>query len=209
MLIVGAKGFAKEILGVLDQLKHADKIAFYDDVNDNVPEFLFNKFPILRNEKQVKEFFAINGYDFTIGIGNPQLRLQLYLKFKELGGLYCSTISPQATIGHYDIEIGLGCNVLSNAIFSNSVKIGKGCVIYYNVTLTHDCILGDFVELSPNVTLLGHVEVGSGTQIGASATVLPKIKIGNNVIVGAGSVVTKDIPDNCLVYGVPARIINR
>ena len=73
--------------------------------------------------------------------------------------------------------------------------------------MTHDCIVNDFVELSPNVVLLGNVEVGSFTQIGASSTILPKIKIGTNVIIGAGSVVTKDIPDNCVAVGAPAKVI--
>ncbi|RDI58377.1 acetyltransferase [Flavobacterium glaciei] len=207
MLIIGAKGFAKEILGVFDQLHQLEGIAFYDDVNDDAKEFLFNSFPILKNETQVKEFFIKSGNEFTIGIGNPQLRFQLYEKFIKLGGVFCSTISPKADLGNYDVEIGNGSNILSGAIFSNSVKIGRGCIIYYNVTIAHDCIINEFVELSPNVTLLGHVVVGSFTQIGASTTVLPKVMIGKNVIIGAGSVVTKDIPDNCIAYGIPAKII--
>ena len=94
-----------------------------------------------------------------------------------------------------------------NSVFSNSVILGKGCIVYYNVLITHDCIVGDFVFLFPVVTLLGHVQVGAFTQIGANATILPKVKIGKNVIVGAGSIVTKDVPDNCLVFGSPARIV--
>lgn len=43
--------------------------------------------------------------------------------------------------------------------------------------------------------------IGSGTKI------LPDVRIGSNVVIGAGSIVTKDIPDNCVVGGVPARII--
>ena len=44
-------------------------------------------------------------------------------------------------------------------------------------------------------------------KIGSGSIVLPHVKIGNNVIVGAGSVVTKDIPDNSMVVGVPAKVI--
>jgi acetyltransferase-like isoleucine patch superfamily enzyme len=47
--------------------------------------------------------------------------------------------------------------------------------------------------------------VGDRVRIGSNSTILP-VKIGNNVIIGAGSVVTKDIPDNCVVYGNPAKI---
>ena len=50
--------------------------------------------------------------------------------------------------------------------------------------------------------------IGNNVRIGSNATLLP-VKIGNNVIIGAGSVVTKDIPDNCIVYGNPAIIKQR
>lgn len=44
-------------------------------------------------------------------------------------------------------------------------------------------------------------------MIGANVTILPGVTIGNNVVIGAGAVVTKDIPDNSLAVGVPARVI--
>jgi sugar O-acyltransferase (sialic acid O-acetyltransferase NeuD family) len=209
MLIIGAKGFAKEVLQVFHQLNQLEGVGFYDDVNEDIGEFLYDVFPILKNQTEVKEFFLKNGNEFTIGIGNPQLRYELYMKFKNLGGSFCTTISPKSEIGNYDINIGYGSNILSNAIFSNSVKIGRGCIVYYNVVVTHNCIIKEFVELSPNVILLGNVEVGAFSHIGASTTVLPKVKIGSNVIIGAGSIVTKDIPDNCLAYGTPAKVIKK
>ena len=61
--------------------------------------------------------------------------------------------------------------------------------------------------LDPTVNILGRVDVSSYTHIGANATILPDIKIGKNSIIGAGSVVTKDVPDNVVVLGVPAKII--
>ncbi|HLF51307.1 acetyltransferase [Flavobacterium sp.] len=207
MLIIGAKGFAKEVLEVFHQLNQLDNIAFYDDVNVDSEHFLYGLFPILKNENEVKDFFNKYGNDFTIGIGNPQLRYVLMKKFISIGGNMVSSISNKAIIGSYGVKIGNGCNVLDNAIFSNGSSVGKGCIIYYNVTLTHDCEVGDFVELSPGVTLLGSCKIGSFSQIGANATILPKIKIGQNVIIGAGAVVTKDIPDNCVAVGLPSKVI--
>jgi sugar O-acyltransferase (sialic acid O-acetyltransferase NeuD family) len=207
MLIIGAKGFAKEVLEVFHQLKQINNIAFYDDVNANIGELFLDFFPILKNEKEVLAFFKENGNEFTIGIGNPNLRYIMYQKITKLGGKFTSCISPHAIIGSYDIEIKEGTNILSFATISNSIKIGKGSMIYYNVIITHDCKIGDFVELSPNAILLGNVEVGSYSHIGANTTILPNIKIGKNVIVGAGSVVTKDIPDNSIAVGSPAKVI--
>lgn len=207
MLIIGAKGFAKEVLQVFHDSGYSDKIAFYDDINSDVKGLLLDQFSILKNEESVKEYFKEYGNSFTIGIGNPYLRYKLYKKFINLGGNFNSSISPFAQIGSYDVKIGNGSNVLSQAIFSNSSSIGVGCIVYYNVTITHDCILGDFVEIAPNGTLLGRCKVGSFSQIGANVTILPDIKIGKNVIIGAGSVVTKDIPDNSVAMGIPAKVI--
>ena len=53
----------------------------------------------------------------------------------------------------------------------------------------------------------GDIVVGNDVWIGGNVTILPGITIGNNVVVAAGAVVTKDVPDNCVVGGVPARIL--
>lgn len=209
MLIIGAKGFAKEVLEVMHQLNKLDKLAFYDDVNDDVPEKLFGQFPVLRTTQEALTYFETIDNQFTIGIGNPILRKKLYVKFTDLGGKFTSVISPLAIIGSYDVEIDTGSNVLSGAVFSNSITIGVGCIVYYNTIITHDCKIGDFVEISPAVTILGRCQIGSYSQIGSNATILPNIIIGKNVIIGAGSVVTTDIPDNCVAVGIPARIIKQ
>ncbi|HEY9167874.1 MAG TPA: acetyltransferase [Lutibacter sp.] len=206
MLIIGAKGFAKEVLEVVYLLNQLDNLVFYDDVNNDVPEKIFGQFPVLKSIQEATNYFKTIDNRFTIGIGNPVLRKQLYDKFTAIGGKFISTISPLAIIGNYDVQIGIGSNVLSRAVFSNSSTIGLGCIIYYNSIITHECKIGDFVEISPAVTLLGRCKIGSYSQIGANATILPDVKIGQNVIIGAGAVVTKDIPDNCMAVGVPANI---
>ena len=55
----------------------------------------------------------------------------------------------------------------------------------------------------------GRIEVGDNVTFGCGVTVLAPCKIGNNVFIGAGAVVNKDIPDNCIVAGVPAKIIKK
>lgn len=209
MLIVGAKGFAKEVLEILHQLNQLDGVVFYDDISSNLPDLLYNRFRIIKNLEEAKKYFQNTSRQFTIGIGKPIFRKKMYDKFIAIGGEFTTTMSPLASIGSFDVEIGMGSNVLLGAIISNSVKIGKGCIVYYNSVITHDCTIGDFVELSPGATILGRSNIGSYSQIGTNAIILPDVKIGNNVIVGAGAVVNKDVSDNCVVAGVPFKIIKQ
>jgi maltose O-acetyltransferase len=82
--------------------------------------------------------------------------------------------------------------------------------------------IGNNVTLAPRVHILAHdastkmflgytkvglVEIGDNVFVGAGSIILPNVKIGHNVIIGAGSIVTKDIPDNSLAVGNPARVI--
>jgi len=206
MLIIGAKGFAKEILEVVHQLKQLDNLAFYDDVNSDAPEKLFDKFQILRTTQEASVYFKTIDNKFTIGIGNPILRKQLYDKFTCLGGEFISTISPKSTIGHYGNIIEDGCNIMTGTVITSDIIIKRGVLINLNCTIGHDSFIGEFVELSPGVHISGNCNIGDYTFLGTNTTVLPKLKIGKNVVVGAGSVVTKDLPDNCLAVGVPAKI---
>jgi len=212
MIVVGAKGFAKEVLQVLSvDMEIADNsIVFYDDVSKDLPKKLFNRFEILTSLKEVENYiYKTSDKSFTLGLGNPKLRNKLFQKFNALGLELKTIISNNAEIGSFDVTIDEGCSIMSGAIISNSVSIGKGCIIYYNSIITHDCKIGDFVEISPNVNISGRCTIGSFTSIGTNAIILPDVSIGNNVIIGAGTVVLKDVPDNSVVVGVPGKIIKQ
>jgi sugar O-acyltransferase (sialic acid O-acetyltransferase NeuD family) len=205
MLIIGAKGFAKEVLEICFQNNSVENLAFYDDINDYEEGGLFNQFPVLNTLDKAKHYFEFVDNRFTIGIGNPQLRKRMAEQFVMIGGNLSSTISNSAHIGNFNVDIGFGANILSGVIISNSVKIGLCSIIYYNSIITHDVIIGDFVEISPGATILGRVQIKNNCQIGAGAVILPDIVIGENAIIGAGSVVTKNIPENAVVIGVPGK----
>tara|TARA_B110000285_G_scaffold134260_1_gene150510 strand:- start:746 stop:1381 length:636 start_codon:yes stop_codon:yes gene_type:complete len=206
MIIIGAKGFAKEVLEIAHQLNLLENLVFFDDISEDSDDLVYNQFKVLRTDNEVKTHFAEFGNEFTLGIGNPKVRQLLEAKFNSLGGELVSLISPKADIGYFDVTIKPGANILSNVIIANGCKIGKAALIYHNAQITHDCTVGDFCELSPGATMLGASQIGNNVSLGANSTILPKITIGNNCIIGSGSVVTKDIPENSIVVGVPGVI---
>ncbi|MEM3360145.1 MAG: acyltransferase [Candidatus Bathyarchaeia archaeon] len=87
----------------------------------------------------------------------------------------------------------------------------------YGVTIEDDVILAGYIYILTHSNILygikegedGPVIIKRGARIGINVTILPGVIIGENAVIGAGSVVTKDIPDNCIAAGVPARVIGR
>ncbi len=204
MIIIGAGGLASELLQVCTECDLLQGLHFYDNINPNSKR-LFDEFPILKNELELSSFFKSKSKKFILGIGNPDIRKKLALDAEQKGGELYHLISPRSIIGNFNTLIEEGATILPNAIVSNNCYVGRGALIYYGSTIAHDCKIGQFCELSPGATLLGRVSLGDNVHVGANATILPKVKIGNNVIIGAGSVVTKDVPSNSIIKGVPAK----
>jgi acetyltransferase-like isoleucine patch superfamily enzyme len=97
------------------------------------------------------------------------------------------------------------------------VVIGKNCTIQSHVTISNECKLGDNVFIGPNSSLLNdrfpHGEyltpsiIGDNAIVGGCVTILPNVTISKDSVIAAGSVVTKDVPRQTVVKGVPAKIM--
>ena len=120
------------------------------------------------------------------------------------------------------MHIGVNCEINKNVniitepyliTLGNNVRITSGVKF-----ITHDgglyvarnYIGGGVEKICPNIKLadkFGKITVGNNVHIGVDAIIMPGVTIGNNVVIGAGAVVTKDIPDNMVAVGVPAKPI--
>lgn len=206
MLIGGAGRHAKDLLLLLNELENDREIVFFDDVADDLSEYIFGKYRILRSIDEAQILFKTDN-NFSLGLGGTYARKALSNKLNEIGGLLTSVISNNSLIGNFDVHLDNGLNIMPYSVISNSVSIGKGSLINISTKIHHDVKIGKFCDLAPGATILGGVNIDDFSFIGANATILPNIKIGMNCRVGAGSVVTKNIPPNSTAVGAPAKII--
>ena len=128
---------------------------------------------------------------------------QLFWKVRRklLGGGYSNV-----ELESYGIRMGKNCHILTSKIDVHHgflISMGDNVTISDARLLTHDGSTKKFLGYSR----VGRIKIGSNVFIGAGAIILPGVEIGDNVIIGAGSVVTKDIPNNSLAVGNPARVI--
>jgi UDP-2-acetamido-3-amino-2,3-dideoxy-glucuronate N-acetyltransferase len=118
-------------------------------------------------------------------------------------------------------KIGKNCNINCQVFIENEVEIGDNVTIKPGVQIWDGMKIEDNVFIGPNVTFTNDVYpksknkdfklektlIKKGASIGANATILPGLIIGENSMIGAGSVVTKNVPDNEIWIGNPAKFL--
>jgi len=119
---------------------------------------------------------------------------------------FVNTIHPRATIGK-NVTIGAGNVIMAGVIINPGATVRNHCFLATGAQLEHDSFLDDYASISAGSITGGKVSIGKLTAITLGVTILDRISIGENSLIGAGSLVLKDVPDNVVVYGSPAKII--
>lgn len=110
---------------------------------------------------------------------------------------------------HIGVKIGSNCRLI-NVSFSTEpylITIGDHVSATQVRFETHDGGVWVFRDKNPELDIVKPIKVGNNVYIGFGAVILPGVSIGDNSIIGAYAVVTKDIPENTVAVGIPARVI--
>tara|TARA_R110002049_G_scaffold27321_2_gene94041 strand:- start:126500 stop:127174 length:675 start_codon:yes stop_codon:yes gene_type:complete len=198
VFVIGAGGHGKVVAQILREMGADVAGMMDDDPSAETPEDTAFLGPItqLNNYKNPQAVIAI-------GCNLIRRRVRDSFQARWLTAIHPSAyVSPSA-------KLGRGVVVCANAAIGEDAVIGEHVIVNTSTSVDHDAKIGEFTHLACGVTLAGGVEIGDDVLVGAGATVLPFIRIGNRATLGAGGVATRNIDDEVIAYGVPARPLKR
>lgn len=209
LIVVGAGGFGRETLDVVEAVNAASDVPLWNAlgvVDDGPAEVHLSRLHA-RGYQHLGGLEKIDAYPASavvIAIGAPVVRARIAAALDAAAVDYATLVHPRAVVGS-QVRLAPGVVVCSGAQISTNVEIGAHGHVNPGAIIGHDTILSEVVSVNPGAVISGEVQVGAFTLIGAGATVLQGVCIGEEVRVGASACVTKDIAAGMTVKGVPAR----
>jgi len=203
VFILGAGGFAREVLNIFTDLYRESFVLGFMEENCNRNGSILNG----KNIFDVDTYLPSPPTDIKLicAIGTP-LRKRLIEKTKTMGHKYITVVHPSTIMSRW-VTLGEGVIICAGTILTNQISIGDYSIINLGCTIGHDVTIGKYTTISPGVHVSGKVSIGDECFIGTGAVINEKVSIGTGSFIGSGAVVTKDIPENMLAVGVPAKPI--
>lgn len=205
-IIIGAGSYG-EVYAAYLQEAGIDVYGFIDD-NPLLHGKVINNIPVLGNIEYLKELNGQDKYHIYCPIGNNSVRVKLLSYARSLGYTTPNFIHKTAYISPNVSIASEGVYILANVTIMPFVEIQKDVMISMSVNIAHHSVLAQGTFVSTGVNFGAAIETGENTYIGIGATIMTGVKrLGNNCLIGAGSVVIRDVNDNAIMAGVPAKLI--
>lgn len=199
LYILGASGHGAVVADIAKAFGYRE-IVFCDDDPAKIGQTVLDC-PIIGDRHAIPR-----GAQLAIGIGSNSVRQEVIDQAAEKGWDLPILIHPSAVISPHS-KIQAGTVIMANAVVNVRSEIGPGCILNTSCSVDHDCELGASVHIAPGVSLSGDVTVGKLSMLGTGSCAVQGVTIGSNSMIGAGSTVVRDIPDNVVAYGNPAKVV--
>jgi acetyltransferase EpsM len=206
LLIWGASGHAKVVADIVRRAGIFDIVGYLDDIQPHPPEARFLGAPLYTSVTALAALRSQGVSRLILGIGKCSARLRLASVAREHGFALATAVHPCAVVAE-EVRMGAGTVVAGGAVINPGTVLGENVIVNTGAVVDHDCVVEDGAHICPGTRLAGDVKVGRGAWVGIGATVIEKVRIGAGAFVGAGAVVIRDVPENVVVAGVPARVI--
>jgi len=208
VFIWGASGHSLFVMNIVSYCPNIELVGLIDDVNIQNFGKKINGYPVLGGKEILPELIKQGITGCIFGFGNCSARYRLGEYLVSEGYELVSVIHPHASIAA-SVSIGAGVVIGPAVVVDANCIIEDNCILNNNCCISHGSIVGTGSHICPGVIIGGDVTIGKRSWIGIGSTIIQKISVGSGSFVGAGSLVTKNIPDDVLSYGIPARIIKK
>jgi sugar O-acyltransferase (sialic acid O-acetyltransferase NeuD family) len=208
LVLIGAGGFAREVLDLVEALGQGasapEALGFVVDAAYGAPGTLVNDLPILGGFEWLEQHAG--QVSVVCAVGAPAARFELARRARQAGCRFMSLIHPSAILTRW-VSVGEGVVIGAGCVLTNRITIGDHAQVNLDCTIGHDATLHRFATLAPGVHVSGNVALGTGCYIGTGANLIENIVVGEWSIIGAGSAIIKDVPPNATCVGVPGKVI--
>lgn len=200
--IVGAGAQGRVIADILRMQECYENIEFVDDS----PTLIGTRVNGILVAAGVEEALQSDeGYGMIVALGNPANRLAMAARIDQQGVPLINAIHSSAVIMP-SATLGRGIMVGANAVINSNAQIRDNVIVNTGAIIEHDCQVSEGAAVGPSAHLGGRATIGTCSFIATGAIVLSRVSIGEQTVVGAGALVTRDLPDRVLAFGIPAKV---
>lgn len=204
LLIIGARGFGREVYNLYTACKNAgtdiDCKGFLDDKMTALDGY--EKYPPIISS--VEDYQICDDDVFVCALGDVHCKKKYVELIKSRGGTFISLIHPSVEIGS-NTKIGDGCIIRYQSSISCDITIGDFVTIMGFCVIGHDAKVGNYSHLGAHCFMGGFSRIEESVVMHPGSRLLPHKIIRNNSIIGAGSVVVTNVKENTTMLGVPAK----
>ncbi len=206
LFLLGASRHAKMVIEAAQSTKKWDIVCCLDTPDSATGKIL--GIPILPEDSEKIWELQAEGCQGFVAIGDNRIRRKV-TQMLEDRGIEQPTIIHSSAVISPSASIGTGSIVMPNAVLGASCQIGKGVIINTSSHIDHDGFVDNYCHVAPGCHIAGNVMIREGTFLGVGACVIPEISIGKWSVVGAGSTVIRNIPEQEIWVGNPARFLRK
>lgn len=200
--IVGAGGFAREVLWLLSDMGLESRVGGFFESDDVWTEREVSSLPVRPISSLDSEH-----WQSVLAVGNPVIRKNLRDSLPD-NMTYPTLVHPSA-LHSRRIELGAGAIVCAGTILTCDITIAEHVHLNLGTTVGHDCTLHAFVTTAPAVNISGQCNIGEFAYIGSNACLREAIHVAAGATIGMGAVVVSNIEDAGTYVGNPAKKLTK
>jgi sugar O-acyltransferase (sialic acid O-acetyltransferase NeuD family) len=204
LVVLGAGGFAREVLAVVDAvnaLRKRYEVVGLVAADEPDSEALRRHGQRFLGDDRVLETIDAR---YVIAIGAPDVRRRLDQLATAYGLEAATLVHPGAMVGA-TVRLGPGVIVAAGARLTDSIVVGRHTHINLNATVGHDCVLGDYVTVNPLAAISGACVLDDDVTVGTGAAIIQQRRVGAGSTVAAGAALLHDLEPGMTAIGNPAR----